>query len=748
MKSVKNQKETSGVFVLDLRNSSGFKGFSVAEKACASKSARLASLDELLHAVVQCFFSECTRGWLHGGTVGTTVCNVAGGSLRAVDVRTENATEDAAHLDAFCIQDKATPCGDPPSFPYARLQEHSGFETGDELLYTCAPGYAMPGGDTSFSLLCDSCGEWYGTVQICVKDQTESHVDYEDKYSDSYGDADHSLESQEEVHGETHQHGGRILERQESTLPVKVQQKQHREPDIRGKVTFHSRQPEGVVEEGAKQEASDHHLIGHPRQEQEKSEVVRTETAAATEEPVSVLSQKHMFWFPSEAFQEEGYPVSTDSSTQTTQRTSGALSEESKEHNSQEVPDHQQSINVDHHHDDGEDDNNRDKGDTDDHDHYDDPDSHQEEDQDDHTKHPALHEDLERPDHPTTSREDHDDHYDMGEHEEEPDRVLYGSREYDDGDDTPDDHHSIEDHDVEHPDVSKEHPDDRDDVDDHHDDHDDDEIHDDRDSHESDGGRPHDIISVAAEKHQNVTQRGTGGKATKADTWLDSYPVAREKTKNGESKTGTNVVKMADRPNEVEVRKPVPSSQIEHDSTGRGHELDQGGVGKVQLGAAGTPAAFPDLLEPSDSPSYSDTLDYDTQQAAPTRSWLDDLTEQPFQDHGPAPPVHNGEAFTGVMGGQTVHNLPGEAGERGELEGDMRGTMCTGENCPPPPPVPSGRGPKVAAIIVAVCAVATAVMVGVWCYRRQQQKSSAYEMNGKGQSQITQSQQIEMQQKV
>uniref|UniRef100_A0A3P9MMG3 Sushi domain containing 5 n=1 Tax=Oryzias latipes TaxID=8090 RepID=A0A3P9MMG3_ORYLA len=534
------------MFVLDLRNSSGFKGFSVAEKACASKSARLASLDELLHAVVQCFFSECTRGWLHGGTVGK--------SNLKYQVR--------LRVNWLSVA-LSTPCGDPPSFPYARLQEHSGFETGDELLYTCAPGYAMPGGDTSFSLLCDSCGEWYGTVQICVKDQTESHVDYEDKYSDSYGDADHSLESQEEVHGETHQHGGRILERQDSTLPVKVQQKQHREPDIRGKVTFH---------------------------------VVRTETAAATEEPVSVLSQKHMFWFPSEAFQEEGYPVSTDLSSQTTQRTSG--------------------------------------------------------------------------------------------------------------------------------------------------------IHDDRDSHESDGGHPRDIISVAAEKHQNVTQIGTGGKATKADTWLDSYPVAREKTKNGESKTGTNVVKMADRPNEVEVRKPVPSSQNEHDSTGRGRELDQGGVGKVELGAAGTPAAFPDLLEPSDSPSYSDTLDYDTQQAAPTRSWLDDLTEQPLQDHGPAPSVHNGEAFTGVMGGRTVHNLPGEAGERGELEGDMRGTMCTGENCPPPPPVPSGRGPKVAAIIVAVCAVATAVMVGVWCYRRQQQKSSAYEMNGKGQSQITQSQQIEMQQKV
>ncbi|KAF6737808.1 Sushi domain-containing protein 5 [Oryzias melastigma] len=720
-----------GVFVLDLRNSSGFKGFSDAEKACASKHARLASLDELLHAVVECFFSECTRGWLYGGTVGTTVCNVAGGSLRAVDVRTENATEDAAHLDAFCITDKASPCGDPPSFPYARLQEHSGFETGDELLYTCAPGYAMPGGDTSFSLLCDSCGEWYGAVQICVKDHTESHVDYEDKYSDSYGDADHSHESREEVYGETHQRGGKLLERQDSTFQVKVQQ--HKEPDVRGKVTFHAGQPEGVVEEGAKHESPDHHLMGRPSQGEEKSEVVRTETAAATEEPVSVLSQKHMFWFPSEAFQEEGYPISTDTSTQTTQRTSGAQSEESKEHNSQEVPSHQQSIDVDHHDDDEEDDNGRDKDDTDDH--YDDPESHQEEDRDDHGKHPALHEDV---DHHTTSREDRDDHYDMGEHEEERGRVPYGSQEYDDGDDTPDDHHSVEDHDGEHPDVSKEHPDvskehpgDRDD---HHDDH---------DSHERDGSRPRVVVSVAAEKHHNVSQRGTGGKPTKAETWLDGYPVAREKTKHGESKTGTSVVKMADRPNEVEVRRPATSSPSEHDSTGRVPEPDHGVVI-----LAGTPAAFPDLLQPSDSPSYSDTLDYDTQQAAPTHSWLDDLTEQPFQDHGPAPPVHNGEAFTGVMGGHSVHNLPGETGERGELEGDMRETMCTGENCPPPPPISSGRGPKVAAIIVAVCAVATAVMVGVWCYRRQQQKSSAYEMNGKGQSQITQGQQIEMQQKV
>lgn len=61
------------------------------------------------------------------------------------------------------------PCGDPPSFPNARLQGYSGYEMGDELSYTCVPGYVMPSGHRAFSLLCDSCGEWYGLVEICVR---------------------------------------------------------------------------------------------------------------------------------------------------------------------------------------------------------------------------------------------------------------------------------------------------------------------------------------------------------------------------------------------------------------------------------------------------------------------------------------------------------------------------------------------------------------------------------------------------
>ncbi|KAG6940427.1 sushi domain containing 5, partial [Chelydra serpentina] len=71
-----------------------------------------------------------------------------------------------------------------PSFPHTILHGHTGFEMGDELLYVCAQGYVMGNKETAFTLLCDSCGEWYGQVQACVKDETEAHIDYEDNFPD------------------------------------------------------------------------------------------------------------------------------------------------------------------------------------------------------------------------------------------------------------------------------------------------------------------------------------------------------------------------------------------------------------------------------------------------------------------------------------------------------------------------------------------------------------------------------------
>ncbi|KAI3358552.1 hypothetical protein L3Q82_014972, partial [Scortum barcoo] len=798
------------MFVLDLRNSSGLQGFRDAERACAARHARLASAEELHHAVVECFFSPCTRGWLYGGTVGTTVCNVVGSALKAVDVKTENATEDVTQLDAFCIKDKGVPCGDPPSFPNARLQGHSGYEMGDELLYTCVPGYVMPSGHSAFSLLCDSCGEWYGLVEICVKDATESHVDYEDKFTDSYGEAERLNERPEEAHGEVYEevHGAvypeekMSQEQQETSFSVEVEEKhqdEHGQHDVGGEVI-------GRKFEGAKKDAERavEGFIGHPRWEQERKEEVTTNAAAATEAPVSILSQKHLFWFPSEAFQEEGPPVSTNPSTQTTQRASGAQSEESKEHESQERHHHQRPVDVDDHDDDdhepvGYDDHDTD--DQDDHDedldgpddsHHDDQDgrdSHQEEDDhDDHVKHyiPARHDDLDGRDH-HKNHDDHDDHYDMGEHEEDRDHVRFGSQEYDDREETYDEHESYEDHeDViddrddddhrKHPDGSEEHPDrdnkdDHDDGEEHHDleeddndrytdhedhEHDDHDSYDDHDSHEDVvDGHQHVIFSIATDKHQNVTEEAAGGKATTDETWLDGYPVVPGETDNGDSTTervrpedreSGNLVRTTDKPNEVDIR-PVAhtSSPKVPESPTTEPALELGGVKETWPDLIPSAAPSPD---PSDSPSYSDTLDYDTQQVSPTQSYMGDITEDPFLNHDPAPPVLDGVILTRVIEEHTVHNLPGETGERGEMEGEMGEAMCTGEDCPPHPPSSSSRGPVVAAIIVVVCALATAVIVGVWCYRRQQQKSSMYKMNGKGQSQIRQGQQIEMQQKV
>ncbi|XP_030003256.1 sushi domain-containing protein 5 [Sphaeramia orbicularis] len=795
------------LFVLDQRNSSGLLGFQDAERACASRHARLASAEELRHAVVDCFFSPCTRGWLYGGEVGTTVCNVVGSALKAVDVRTENATEDAAHLGAFCIKDKGTPCGDPPSFPNARLQGHAGFEMGDELLYTCLPGYMMPSGQNAFSLVCDSCGEWYGLVQMCVKDENESHVDYEDKFTDSYGEVeDHSKDKRPEeanrkayeAHVAVLPGGEKIQEHSDAMFNVKEEeehQDDHGEQEDQGEgIEYSSKVRETAHGQEQAEEETVEDFIGHQRWEQERRPVVRTDEAAATEAPVSLLSQKHLFWFPSEAFQEEGRPLSTNSATQTTQRASGGQSEESKEHDSKEKH-HQHSVEFDDrdHEQDRYDDHNdhinnrhhnqdRDDSHHDDHDDRDNQDSHQDED-DDHESHyrPAQHDlNLNTRDR-YEDHDDHDDHYDMGEHEDDRDHVRYGGHEYDDQVDNYDEHESYEDHedvtddhrDREHPDASEEHPDnnDHDDVDghyddeddtdrfsDHHDrdDHDDHDNYDDHDSHEDDDH--HHVIFSIAHDRKNITQKVAGGEtATTDETWLDGYPIVHKETDTTETtekarpenKERGTAVRTTDRPNEVEVRKPFPYTKQPEDSKSptTEPELEQEGVDQAQPGIVPTATSS---IDPSDTPSYSDTLDYDTQQAAPTNSWLDDLTEHPFLDHGPAPPLNDIDviAGTGFVEEHTVHNLPGETGERGEVEGEMGETICVDESCPPRPPSSSGRGPTIAAIIAAVCVVAVAVIVGVWCYRRQLNKSSVYEMNGKGQSQTRQGQQIEMQQKV
>lgn len=610
-------------------------------------------------------------------------------------------------------------------------------------------------------------------------EEAEGHTDYEDKFTDSYVETERRPETPAEAHGNVHvevygaanPHGERSVEQQETSFRAKAEEDhQDRKHKMGGEVADHGKTFEG--EKNKERAVED--FTGHRTWEQERTEVVKTDRVEATEAPVSLLSQKHMFWFPSETFQEEEPQVFTNPATQTTLRTSGAQSEESTEHESQERSYHQHPVDIpDHERDDFDDPDTSRHDDHDDvhendHQNQDDGDSRQDEDHDGNEKQPAQHEELDRQE-SHENYDDHKEHYDMGEHEEDHDHIHYDSKEYDDGDDKHDEHKSHEDHgddhNGEHHDVSEEHldrddlddPDDHDDGDVHYDhnhyvdpdDHDDlehkdTESYDDHDSREDDSRRRV-IFSVVSDEHQNVTQRGAEKKSTTDDAWLDGYPVVLEdgdsttEKVRPEDKDRRRFVKTTPRPNEVDIRRPAPytSSPKEHESPTILREFEGGVLEELWPDSIRTPAL--DRLEPSDSPSYSKTGGYSTQQAVPTDSWMGYLTEQPFIDHGPNPPVRK-DGF--------VLNLPGETGERGELEGEKGETICMDDDCPPHPPSPSSRGPTVAAIIVAICAIATAVVVAVWCYRRQQQKSSAYEMNGKGQSQPRQGQQMEMQQKV
>ncbi|XP_010144392.1 PREDICTED: sushi domain-containing protein 5 [Buceros rhinoceros silvestris] len=263
------------VFALASKNNSQGLDLAEAEKACVDLSARLATAEELKRAVLDCSFAGCTTGWLAGGSAGTIICRKTGSkqqSVKAIDVKIETDPFVNDQYDAFCVKDEDKPCGDPPSFPHTILHGHTGFEMGDELLYVCAQGYVMGNKETAFTLLCDTCGEWYGQVQACVKDETEAHIDYEDNFPD-----DRSLPIAENVHGKEE------TEQEQEQLPFSKSSAEGRAGSTKG-VT----QDTDTSEKGSR---------------------------APTESPVSLLSQKNLFWFPSEAFSEPESEKETDDST-------------------------------------------------------------------------------------------------------------------------------------------------------------------------------------------------------------------------------------------------------------------------------------------------------------------------------------------------------------------------------------------------------------------------------------------------
>ncbi|XP_048366236.1 sushi domain-containing protein 5 isoform X2 [Sphaerodactylus townsendi] len=175
------------LFAIGSRNGSQSLDLAMAQQSCAAVGAHLANAEELRRAIWYCSFTVCTKGWLADGTIGTTVCNRTGSkaqSVKVIDVQIEMDPSPSGR-----------PCGDPPSFPHTVLHGHTGFEMGDELHYICAQGYVTSNKDSAFTLLCHTCGEWFGQVQACVKGETEGHIDYEDNFPD---DLSMPIEEQEE----------------------------------------------------------------------------------------------------------------------------------------------------------------------------------------------------------------------------------------------------------------------------------------------------------------------------------------------------------------------------------------------------------------------------------------------------------------------------------------------------------------------------------------------------------------------
>ncbi|XP_025059895.1 sushi domain-containing protein 5 [Alligator sinensis] len=263
------------LFALGSRNSSQGLDLAAAQKSCADLGARLATAEELRRAVLDCSFAVCARGWLADGTIGTMVCSKTGSkqqNVKAIDVKIETDPFLSGRYDALCVKDEDKPCGDPPSFPHTILHGHTGFEMGDELLYVCAQGYIMGNKDTAFTLLCDSCGEWYGQVQACVKDEAEAHIDYEDNFPD---DRSMPITEHKDDSGKEEREQG---QEQDFSLSKDI------EPERTGS-------NEGVTE---------------------AMDSIEKGSKAPTESPVSLLSQKHLFWFPTEAFNNRESEKNTD----------------------------------------------------------------------------------------------------------------------------------------------------------------------------------------------------------------------------------------------------------------------------------------------------------------------------------------------------------------------------------------------------------------------------------------------------
>ncbi|XP_040145849.2 sushi domain-containing protein 5 [Ictidomys tridecemlineatus] len=275
------------LFVLESQNGSQGLDLETARLSCKTRGAHLVSAEELRRVVQDCTLAVCTTGWLADGTLGTTVCSKGSGEqqiMKAIDVRIESNPVPGGMYHALCIKNEEKPCGDPPSFPHTILQGRTGLEMGDELLYVCAPGPVPGQREMAFTLLCNSCGEWYGLVQACGKEEAEALIDYEDNFPD---------------------------DRSVSFKELMEDSRTEAEED---------RGQEEASEEAPKQDRLVSISVGKEHAAWDKASVPTTglsgpESSVPTDWPKSQVNQKYSLWFPAETFHKPELEKDVDNDT-------------------------------------------------------------------------------------------------------------------------------------------------------------------------------------------------------------------------------------------------------------------------------------------------------------------------------------------------------------------------------------------------------------------------------------------------
>uniref|UniRef100_H3AKB2 Uncharacterized protein n=1 Tax=Latimeria chalumnae TaxID=7897 RepID=H3AKB2_LATCH len=275
------------------------------------------------------------------------------------------------------------------------------------------------------------------------------------------------------------------------------------------------------------------------------------------------------------------------------------------------------------------------------------------------------------------------------------------------------------------------------------------------------------IEPSAVPNHTKTTKETV---ASTDDSWLDGYPVTQEAVDDGEKVDGSmetddEITLITDRPNHVDLNKAdvtsaaPPKDVTQIVSPTRGTNYDGKDI-PMEL----TPTAAPENV--SASKGIDDIIRYRTttspgliiEESTHIAATIDSAglptailktTEMTFAiDHAPVPADQassTNETTTEVPIMEfTDTGLDEGFTEEGNLtDGTGAKLLPTSETCAEESCTGSSKGPMIATIVTVICLIILATALAVWCYKRRQQKSSVYKMNGKGQTRHPQ--QIEMQ---